>query len=377
MDIVCFSHLRWNFVYHRPQHLISRLAKIFRVFFIEEPVFDTPKAYLYKEQNKEKVWIIVPHLSQGLTEIQVNQEIAQLLKILFHNFVIDQYTFWYYTPMALEFSRDFTPTAIVYDCMDELSAFQNASPRLHVLEPELFQKADVVFTGGESLFELKKSSHSNIHLFPSSIDRLHFGKARKISANLPDQIDIPSPRIGFFGVVDERMDISLLNEVAVLRPDWHFVIIGPVVKISPGILPRLPNIHFLGPKTYELLPDYISGWDVAIMPFAINKSTRYISPTKTPEYLAAGKPVVSTAIHDVVKTYGNAGLVYIAETPQECIMSIDSALTLDKSIWLQVVDNVLSENSWDNTFEKMLALLNKVLEKNKDLLSTTKNEEYV
>ena len=190
---------------------------------------------------------------------------------------------WYYTPMMLPFSQHLEAICTVYDCMDELANFKFAAPELTVLERELMGMADVVFTGGYSLWEAKRGRHPNIHPFPSSVDRPHFAQARTSRREEPeDQAADPWPRLGFYGVVDERMDLDLLVRLADARPEWSLVIVGPVVKIDPADLPKRPNLHYLGGKTYDQLPAYLGGWDVALMPFAINESTRFISPTKTP-----------------------------------------------------------------------------------------------
>ena len=354
-DLVCFSHLRWNFVYQRPQHLLSRFAKHFRVFFIEEPVIHDGTNNLQLTLSEENVWIVVPHLNSKLSEKESLNTQKDLLNKFFRNMQIESYLFWYYTPMALGISDHFEPGLIVYDCMDELSAFKFAPPELKLREAEMFEKADLIFTGGHSLYEAKKNMHNNIYAFPSSIEKEHFSLARQISSDPQDQHHIPHPRIGFFGVIDERMNIDLIAKIAEQRPDWHFVMIGPVVKIDPASLPRPQNIHYLGSKTYQELPAYLSGWDIAIIPFALNESTRFISPTKTPEYLSAGRPVISTSITDVVNPYGNNKLVSIADTPDEFITSIESILTMDnKDKWLEEVDAFLADNSWDNTWKKML-----------------------
>jgi glycosyltransferase involved in cell wall biosynthesis len=378
MDIICFSHLRWNFVYQRPQHLFKRFAKQFRVFYVEEPLFDTDKSYLEKNLSKEGVWIIVPHLPTGLSDRAVNQDLENLIGDFLNFLHIKNYAFWYYTPMALAFTHAFHPQLIIYDCMDELSAFKNAPTLLKTLEASLFEKADMVFTGGYTLYEAKKNYHPAVYPFPSSIDRHHFEKARTTVLEPADQFFIPQPRIGFFGVVDERMDIDLLDRVAQLQPDWQFIIIGPVVKIDPSILPKHSNIHYLGSRTYDELPSYLSGWDVAMMPFAINESTRYISPTKTPEYLAGGKPVVSTPIADVVNPYGQSGLVYIARTAEDFIEGIQQELSMsDKQVWLKAVDAFLDKNSWDKTAEKMIYLINMSLDNKQHNRTTEKENEYV
>nr|WP_277876454.1 glycosyltransferase [Trichocoleus sp. FACHB-40] len=250
--------------------------------------------------------------------------------------------------------------------MDELSAFKGAPPALKDLEAELFSRADLVFTGGQSIYESKRNQHPNVYAFPSSIDKAHFAQCRDVERNATqepaDQVDIPHPRLGFFGVIDERMDIDLLGSIAEARPNWHLVIIGPVVKIDPEVLPRHPNIHYLGGKSYQELPAYIAGWDVALLPFAHNESTRFISPTKTPEYLAAGKPVVSTSIRDVVRPYGDMGLVHIADTVPDFVAAVETALNQSQdSEWLNKVDEFLADNSWDSTWGRMMQLVEGVI----------------
>jgi UDP-galactopyranose mutase len=356
-DLVCLSHLRWDFVYQRPQHLLTRCAEARRVFFFEEPVHDGGPLRL-EVKERGRVRVVVPHLPDGLTS-EVAREAAQ--RSTFERMLADHgvkdYVLWYYTPMALQFTRHLRPRATVYDCMDELSAFKGASPLLRGLESELMARADLVFTGGQSLYEAKRDRHPRVYAFPSSIDAAHFRSARKITEEPADQAAIPPTRLGFFGVIDERLDIELLGEVARMRPEWQLVMVGPVVKIDEASLPRRDNIHYLGMKSYEELPAYLSGWDVALLPFARNESTRFISPTKTPEYLAAGKPVVSTSIRDVVRPYGQEGLVRIADTPEEFVAACEAALSEDASARREKVDAFLAQNSWDDTWARMSALI--------------------
>jgi len=268
---------------------------------------------------------------------------------------------WYYTPMAIPFSSHLRPSATVFDCIDELSAFQGAPAALKQNEQELFRRADVVFTGGQRLYEAKKEQHHNVHAFPSSVDVDHFRKARAEHVEPADQASIPHPRLGYIGVVDERMDIELLAESARLRPDWYFIMVGPVVKIDPGLLPKEPNIHYLGGKAYEELPVYLAGWDVALLPFARNESTKFISPTKTPEYLAAGRPVVSTSIHDVVRPYGELGLVRIADSAEDLVAAAGELMEKRDDDWLTKVDAHLKTMSWNRTWQAMNALIEEAI----------------
>jgi UDP-galactopyranose mutase len=354
LEIVCFCHLRWNFVYQRPQHLLARFAAHGKVHLWEEPVVQSREnPELSVTQTAEGVQVLRPILPPGLTEEQnVNAQRILLGEYLAaHN--VEDFVAWYYTPMALRFSDHLSPSAVVYDCMDELSAFQDAPPALMEEERRLFQRADVVFVGGASLYASKKMQHPNAHLFPSSIDYAHFATARAHPHDPPDQAGIPNPRIGFYGVLDERLDRDLLREVASLHPEWHFILMGPVVKISEADLPRADNLHYLGQRSYQELPAYLGNWDVAMLPFARNASTRFISPTKTPEYLAGAIPVVSTPITDVVKPYGEMRLVHIGGTVDEFATAIEQALQNSDETWLTRVDAFLAENSWDKTFKAM------------------------
>ncbi len=355
LPLICFSHLRWNFVLQRPQHLMREFAQRRDVTFWEEPIYDAAKSEPTLQLircGRTGVMVAMPILPPG----RGADADREALRTLLDDYVAGEkraWIRWYYTPMMLPFSRQLKAACTVYDCMDELANFRFAPPELIPLEDELLKLADVVFTGGYSLFEAKQHRHANIHPFPSSIDRQHF--APNASRKDPDdQRELPRPRLGFYGVIDERMDIELLARVAEARPDWSLVMVGPVVKISEDELPRLPNIHYLGQKDYAQLPDYLSGWDVALMPFAINESTRFISPTKTPEYLSGGRPVVSTPIKDVERHYGALEGVKIAGTPETFIAACEEALALSRTqAWRAEVDELLSSQSWRSTAQQM------------------------
>jgi len=358
-NLLCFSHLRWDFVYQRPQHLMTRFSDFSAVYYLEEPIFDdNENASLTFSQRLPNLWVCVPHLPHGLSKMEINKQLKSLLNIFFINKDTQDFAFWYYTPMALEFSYKFVPGLTVYDCMDELSAFKFAPDDLKDLEKRLFNKADVVFTGGQSLYEAKKHQHYNIYPFPSSIDKTHFGRARSKNIEPQDQAAISGVKLGFYGVIDERFDIDLIKGIAERHPEWQIILIGPVVKIDPAILPKHKNIHYMGPKKYDELPLYLSGWDIALIPFLLNESTRFISPTKTPEYLAAGKPVVSSAIKDVVNPYAKNKLVSIGADADDFVTAIEELLeNPDKEAWLTQVDNFLARCSWDHAFQSMVELM--------------------
>ena len=355
LDLLCFSHLRWHFVTQRPQHLLTRCAASQRTFFWEEPYFDaddngdgTPTLEVMHEE--EQLWVLRPHLPRSGNADDMQRD---LLKSFVKDFDVHRFVRWYYTPMALGFTSALKADATIYDCMDELTGFLGAPPELAQRERALFEEADVVFTGGMSLYEAKRKQHHNVHAFPSSIDVAHFARAAQPMQDPMDQAAIPHPRAGFFGVLDERFDYALMSQVAALRPQMQFIFLGPVVKIDQALLPQGANIHYLGAKTYAELPSYLAGWDVALLPFALNESTRFISPTKTPEYLAAGKPVVSTPIHDVVAGYGKDGLVAIAASAEEFVQALDRALDAPAEGWKTAVATKLAQGSWDKTWKAM------------------------
>ena len=361
--LLCLSHLRWDFVLQRPQHLLTRAARDHTVLFFEEPIFRSGVApRLDRRATPEGVTVLVPQLPEGMQPIETTAALRRLLdQALAAEGAGRELTLWFYTPMALDFAAHLKPDLTVYDCMDELSAFHSAPPRMLELEQALLNRADLVFTGGRSLFEAKRNRHAHAFCFPSSIDAAHFRAARSPQQDPVDQAGIAHPRIGFFGVVDERMDLDLLAALVAERPGWQFVMIGPVVKIDPASLPRQANIHWLGAKSYAELPRYLAGWDAGFMPFARNESTRFISPTKTPEFLAAGLPVVSTPITDVVRDWGEGRFVEIAADAAGFAVALDELLAQPQAAWLQAVDRKLAQQSWDRTWSEMRGLMQAAL----------------
>ena len=356
--LICFSHLRWDFVYQRPQHLMTRLSSHQQVIFWQEPEF---QAGMGAARMRRRVSNGVAVLTPELDEADRGDQDAVLRRLLDDEVaaIRGALVLWYYTPMMLPFSQHLAADCVIYDCMDELSAFRGAPPELLAREQALIDRADIVFTGGASLFEAKRDRHPNVHLFPSSIDAPHFARARGDVVAPADQADISVPRLGFAGVVDERMDLALLAGIADARPKWSLVVIGPVVKIDPADLPQRANIHYLGGRQYGQLPDYMAGWDVALMPFALNEATRFISPTKTPEYLAAGLPVVSTPIVDVVRGYGDLEAVEIADTADAFVAACERQMQRRAAGtgWRDAADAKLARGSWNSTALEMEALI--------------------
>jgi UDP-galactopyranose mutase len=362
-DLICFSHLRWGFVFQRPNHLMVRFARNQRTFFVEEPRFDPeltePRMDVVREPGGP--FVCVPWLPEGTPQAAIEGIQRKLVQRLVRERSIHPQVLWFYTPMMLPLADGLDAPLVIYDCMDELSAFDGAPPELVEREAKLFRRADLVLTGGHSLYQAKRNEHHSVHAFPSSVDAEHFAQARMPRPDPDDMAGVPRPRLGFFGVIDERMDLELVAGIADARPDWHIVMVGPVVKIDPDSLPQRPNIHWLGGKKYQDLPGYLASWDVAIMPFARNRSTEFISPTKTLEYLAAGKPVVSTAIRDVVHPYGVEGLARIADDVEGFVAAALAALTEDPAPRREAADAFVARTSWDATWARINALMQDAL----------------
>lgn len=360
-SIIVFSHLRWDFVYQRPQQLLSRLAATHPVVFVEEPMGGADHVWLERYRPCAGVEVLRMHLPgsvDGFDDAHM-QSMRALLQQYLQERSIHDYLLWFYTPMALPLARGLTPRGSVYDCMDELSAFDFAPPALMAREEALFAQVDLVFTGGRSLYASKCQKHKDVHCFPSSVDQAHFGQ-RGIFSH-PEQPGACGPRLGYYGVIDERLDLALVAALADAYPEWQVVMVGPVVKVDPASLPQRPNLHWMGQRRYDELPAFLAGWDVCLMPFALNAATRFISPTKTLEYLAAAKPVVSTPVRDVAQQY--ADVVSIAASSEAFVQACERVLARslsEREAFAIQAAAVVAATSWDATVVAIQALLRRL-----------------
>ena len=356
--LIVFCHLRWDFVFQRPQHLLTRLAKYYKVVFVEEPVYEEGEARMVMSHPAPNLTVCQPHTpvqAHGFHDDQI-----PLLQPLVAALAPEgePVLAWFYTPMALPLLQALHPSVVIYDCMDELGAFKNPPKQLLQRETALLKIADLVFTGGPSLYEAKRTRHDNAHCFPSSVDAVHFEQALDRNNGHPLHTAIPRPRLGFFGVIDERFDGELIADIADAHPEWQVVLVGPVVKIDPGSLPQRQNVHYLGQQSYKALPQFLAGWDVCLLPFALNEATRFISPTKVLEYMAAELPIVSTAIRDVEQPYGD--IVAIGHDHNEFIRHCEAALAQtpeENTEMAERMREVVARTSWDATADRMHELI--------------------
>lgn len=367
--IVAFSHLRWDFVWQRPQQFLSRFAESNPVLFFEEPKFDLEdgkQADVELVESGSGVTVAIPHLAQGTPPQEVGATLRALVAKAIDQIDSDAHfaepLHWYYSPMMAEWSLgEFPAKGIVYDCMDELSQFKFAPPELIENERRLIEEADIVFTGGYELFEKKKKQHDNAHCFGCGVEYDHFAQAQDTSKPIPaDMQGIKKPIIGWFGVIDERVDYDLIREAAKLRPDYSFVMVGPVVKVDPASLPQAENIHWMGGRDYKELPDYCRAFDICMMCFAINEATEFINPTKALEYLATGKPVISTPVRDVLRQYSD--LVDIVRTPGELVETIDRLVKSPNEDRIRKGIEKARESSWEGTVSQMRNLIHEAID---------------
>lgn len=365
-DLVVFSHLRWGFVHQRPQHLLTRLAGRWRVWFVEEPVHCEGSAHIEAQAHGAHLTVLVPHTPVAIPGFHDDQlaVLGPLVSQWLARHDVCDPVAWLYTPMALPLVNLIDPSCVVYDCMDELSAFKDAPRQLRQRETALMKRAAVVFTGGPSLYAAKRNQHDNAHCIPSSVDANHYAPSSLKPGCSHEQMvhalqaHLPRPRLGYFGVIDERLDMGLIGHLADTRPDWQIVIVGPVVKVDPASLPRRPNVHWLGMQPYDRLPYFLAGWDLCLMPFALNESTKFISPTKTLEYMAGEKPVVSTPVKDVIWLYGNA--VEVAQTKDDFVQACEKLLnetTEQRYRRAREMMATVSTSSWDRSAESVHRLM--------------------
>lgn len=378
-DLVVFSHLRWGLMYQRPQHLMTRMARRgWRVFFVEEPRHTDGALRLVCHSPEPGVTVVVPHspvAAPGFHDEQIPVLGPLLAEYLESRQAVDGVV-WLDTPMALHIMETAQPRTVVYDCMDDLSTFQDASQELLRREAALMKQADLVFTSGPSLYEARRDLHPQLLCLPSAVDGEHFAPSRLRPGSLHAQRAralqgrLAQPRLGFCGVIDERLDLDLLAYLAHARPHWQIVMVGPVLRIDPATLPKAPNLHWLGLQAYDTLPYLMAGWHVCLMPFVINASTRFINPTKTLEYLASETPVVSTPVHDVVQLYGD--VVSVAATPQVFVEACQALMDEAPAEHLRRADAALQTvrtRSWEiavNVVHRWLARVSAPREREQD-----------
>ncbi|RYU94205.1 glycosyltransferase family 1 protein [Emticicia agri] len=357
--LLCFAHIQWESVFQRPQHLMSHAAKKWRVFYMEEPTFEEtaeePEMSVKELSKHKNLYVVQMKLPQALATNESNKRITELLARLCHDYKIENYGTWYYAPSSIHYTSALYPRVAVYDCVNPIRTRQ---PALIDTENELISQTDLVFVNGQTLYEAKRNWHPQVYNFPSSIEKAHFMQARIELPEPADQEEILYPRLGMYGAIDECFDVEMLRALADRRPDWQFILIGPIVDIDERTLPKAENIHYLGEKPYQELPSYISNWNMALMLVSTEKATNVHSPTRTPEYLAAFKPIVATPVADVLSPYQEMGLVSTAADVYEFEAAIEEALSYDKrKEWKKKIDDFLKTHSWDITWQQMRHLI--------------------
>ncbi len=377
-DLVVASHLRWSFVWQRPQQLLSRLARERRILFVEEPVYtdSTVAEVPVLEHVANNITVLAPRVPrpdrEGASIWADRDRITRQVRSALDLLEFDTRALWFYTPLPEFLLHAVDPELVIYDVMDELSMFKFAPPELKEQEARLLRRSDVVFTGGASLYESKKPYNKSTHLFASGVDAKHYFKACDQSTPVPDFVKhLNGPIATYIGVIDERLDYDIIAAMAARRPDVQFLMCGPIVKVDPNELPKAPNLHYPGQQSYEDLPSILKGSDICLMPFARNDATKFISPTKTLEYMATHRPIVSTPIRDVERFFSD--IVYLANDADEFVKQIDVALNEhphERARRRQREEKILAEHAWDAIAANMNQLMEDTYARKTDLRTT-------
>jgi glycosyltransferase involved in cell wall biosynthesis len=379
--IIVHCHLCWDWVWQRPQQFISRISRRHPVLFVEtlgpDPTLVAPYVRLHyhaDHPNVTRVRLQFPMWRWG-DEAYVDNTRRELVKDTLRGPLAGQFknpVQWFYDPMTVRaFAGQMGEIGTVYDCMDEYSKFSEAHPEVSKRELELLARADVVFAGGRKLWESKRRHNDNCHFYGCGVDSAHFGRALDARTTVPHDLKRVKKKaaLGFFGVVDERMDYELVTKLADADPQWSIVMVGPVLKVKEQGLPERPNLHWLGSRDYSQLPSYCKGFDVCLMPFALNQATEYINPTKALEYMAAGRPVVSTKVPDVVSNFGN--IAKIGSSHEEFISLCRQAINEPDQGAIERGLERAADSTWDRIVEQMEDHIDKALaKKSRDGVST-------
>ena len=393
--IIAICHLSWDWVWQRPQQFLSRLSETHPVLFVETHCTSTPVSFTrtraarhYHQVTILEIHLPAQHWSDGE---YIDKERRRVLKDRLtgeFNGRFDDAILWFNDPMAVTaYAGQLGEHMIVYDCMDELSQFHGAAPELIERERELTRIADVVFCGGRKMRDKRLSLNPNTHFYGTGVDCDHFGSSLSDQLSVsPEIAELPGKVLGYFGVVDERLDYDLITALADACADWSIAMVGPVAKINPTSLPRRPNLHWLGARPYEQLPAITKGFDVCLMPFAINAATEYINPTKALEYMAAGRPVVATAINEVKSNF--SGVSRIARNHDDFIKLCRREARSPSRSRIQRGLKLAADNTWEAITAKMQGHINEALSRRRASMTedsptpstaplTTSNAAYV
>jgi len=384
--IIVHCHLRWDFVWQRPQQFLSRLSKKHRILFVEGPILHDENIEPYAELKPSEKYpnVIVMQTYFPSSRFHDGEWVDAKRRELLDDVLcgplkgkFERSVQWFYDPMAVEAHLgQHGAISTVYDCMDELSQFKFCPPALIERESRLLAAADVVFAGGRKMWQSKSRYNSNAHFYGCGVDVNHFGKAQLSSTEIPEDIrHLEGPILGYFGVVDERLDYDLIAQLAAARPDWHIVMVGPTAKVDPADFPRAENIHWMGGRDYSQLPSYTKAFDLALMPFALNEATEYINPTKALEYMATATPIVSTPVPDVVSNF--ASVVKISSSSEEFVELCQQQVAQFDQVAVERGLKMASENTWDAIVAKLEkhideALSRKAARDNAGSLATTR-----
>jgi len=366
------SIIQWYEVWQRPQHFASNLSRKYKTCYISpvpvHHIVGQVHVWLSRRLKRlaQRLWVFVPLLLPGENKVGLIRALNRLLWVGYAKEAALRLgtarpVVWINFPFNPRLAKSLSPRAVVYDVMDEFVEFSIAPRKARRMEEEVLNRASFVSTGTYALYEKKTALHPHVRYIPCGVDFELFNSVVKRKPPRPQ--DFPkarAPVFGYFGTLNERIDAELIEEVARRRPGWLFVLIGPIQR-SYGGTRQLGNVYYLGLKPYKLLPTYLAHFDVCTMPYRITEATKSISPVKLLEYFAAGKPVITTRIPDVLRFYES--LVWVVDGADDFITKGEALLRMIQSGHLsydQYVE-VARQRSWEQMAEQMVSGIMEVL----------------
>jgi glycosyltransferase involved in cell wall biosynthesis len=355
-DLIVLSHVRWTDAWQRPHHVVSRLARERRTWFVEGPSpggHQPPRLVTLADGDVTRAWLEPPPTGEGDGDA-AGPETVETYRRLLPGLVgpaDGDRVVWLCTPLALDIAGALDPTVLVYDvAIDELLSLRGVPQGVALAQKEALARADVVFTASPSLHRsVIEQGRPDAHLAPGGVDPAHFAAARR------PRTDRGRPVAGYVGPIDERIDVALVAALATALADWEIRIVGPVGGIDPAALPRAANITYPGPVPYAALPEVMADLDVAVMPLAVGAAPRSTNPTTALEHLAAGLPVVTTPVPDVVTQFGT--IVDVADDAGAFALACVRALGQSRRRHRNRVAQLLRRHDWDAVTAGMAAVV--------------------
>ncbi len=356
-------------------HIARWLARRHRIYYVECPGLRAPQG---SARDLKKIWAKLVRFLKGPQPAAENVKVVTLLQVPLHSFAlvrklnrlfilttlrwlmwregIRKPISWFMIPHVSLAAGRLGERLSVYYCIDDYAASPDVDAEaVRNMDEELTRNADLVFVAAKTLLEPKRKLNDNTFVSPHGVDVEHFGRAQVPSLPIPSDVrDLPHPVVGFFGLIESRMDLELLGFLARSRPNWTFLMIGRVA-VAERELPSLPNLHFIGKRPYESLPAYGKHFDAAIIPYRQTQFNYHANPLKLREYLAMGKPVVAVSTPEIDRY---SDVVDVVNSHEEFLSRLDAVFsgTDEPSDVARRMNRVAGE-SWDSRLNEVFEIV--------------------